>query len=177
MMTNEQLSSWLDGEAAGANPSELVKSLARSPAQREQCGVYWLIGDCLRGDEPVVSDLSSRVMLALESEPTVLAPLASSAQLPVARWKSVAAVAAGAVFAVWMGVGLWEAPIMPASSVLAQKSLVPDVTVRSDVRLPEGLPDDRSYLMAHQASAFAAPVAGAASYIRTAGLERVGEDR
>lgn len=180
-MTNEQLSEWLDGELDDETSARCMQALDQDSRQRETCGLYWMIGDCLRG-EAAGGDVRSRVMAALVDEPTVLAPVARPKVRETPRWMPMAAAVAGVTFAVWMGLSLWSGPAtqqqvqnvaqqqpMVAAPVLASASAPDSATADAPA---EVLADERGYLMAHQASAMGAPMAGVAQYIRTVSVDQ-----
>lgn len=173
-MTNEQLSGWMDGEAGTADSEQIVKDLTRQAGSREACKLYWLVGDCLRGDLPRGGDLCDRVMAELETEPTVLAPAVHRSEQKRGRWMSLAAAAAGMAVAAWMGLGLWTSPLQDGAMGLARQDGIQDQPSVAVASQAENLPDDRSYLMAHQASAVGVPMAGVAQYIRTVNAEQAG---
>ena len=179
-MTNEQLSEWLDGELDEDASARCVQALDQDSRQRETCGMYWLIGDCLRG-EAEGGDVRARVMAVLVDEPTVLAPVARPKVRETPRWMPMAAAVAGVTFAVWMGLSVWSGPVsqqqtqavaqlpVAAAPVLASASAPDAATADASA---EVLADERGYLMAHQASAMGAPMAGVAQYIRTVSVDQ-----
>lgn len=173
-MANEQLSAWLDGELGSSESAQLVKNLARRAEPREACRAYWLIGDCLRGDVPRNFNLSASVMAALDNEPVVLAPKAKKPRNATSQWMPMAAAVAGVAVAVWMGLSLWTTPVPAASATLAQIPIDEPAQLASAESSVDALPDERSYLMAHQASAAGAPMAGVAQYIRSVNIEQTG---
>jgi sigma-E factor negative regulatory protein RseA len=73
MANQEQLSALMDGDLSEV---EVLNELGTDPALQDTWARYHLIGDAMRGDLPVnlQLDLSDRIMLALEDEPTILAP-------------------------------------------------------------------------------------------------------
>ena len=165
---NEQLSAWIDGEIEGAELARVVDLATRQPGQRKACAFCWLIGDILRDEPALQPDFTHRVMAQLEAEATVFAP--SSPQVPEIhrlRWMPMAAAAAGAAVAVWMGFSVWGGGSGREIQTIAQRSALPLPPASSKV-----LTGDRSYLMAHQASAMGVPMAGVAQYIRTVGDEQ-----
>lgn len=174
-MANEQLSAWLDGELGAGESEQVVKNFTRHAAPRDACSAYWLIGDCLRGDAPRTPDLSARVMAALEAEPVVLAPMAIKPRKAENHWMPMAAAVAGVAVAVWMGLNLSVTSLQEAPATLAQIPVSPLAQVASAEVFADALSDERSYLMAHQASARGAPMAGVAQYIRSASVEQTGE--
>jgi len=78
-MTNpsdEQISALIDGELDGREHQATVDKLLAGSENRKTWGRYHLIGDTLKRSLPkgMDHDFSSRVMAALDNEPTVLAP-------------------------------------------------------------------------------------------------------
>jgi sigma-E factor negative regulatory protein RseA len=176
IMTNEQLSEWLDDELGSAQSLQVVQSLVRQSPQRDTCALYWLIGDCLRGEALGSNrpELTGRVMAALADEPTILAPVHRARPLVKIRWMPIAAAVAGFTVAVWMGLTLWTTPVPPGPVALAQKAPVAVPQAASSDAQAEVLADDRGYLIAHQASAMGEPMAGVAQYIRTVSADQAG---
>lgn len=173
-MANEQLSAWLDGELGATESEIVVKNLGRHAGQREACSAYWLIGDCLRGEAQRPVDLSARVMQALEFEPVVLAPAPSRSGRLAGQLMPMAAAVAGLAVAAWMSLSLWTSPLQAGGVTLVESSKVPDAEVVSVDHAADSLSDERSYLMAHQASARGAPMVGVAQYIRSVSVEQAG---
>jgi sigma-E factor negative regulatory protein RseA len=173
-MTNEQLSEWLDDELGGSQSGRVMQDVLRQPQQRETCAVYWLIGDCLRGEPATMANgLSSRVMAALENEPTVLAPPRRAAEPQYNRWMPVAAAVAGFAVAVGMAMSVWTGASTQGGGDMARKA-GPASQVASVSTQPQEVSGDRDYLMAHQASSMGEPMAGVAQYIRTVSDEQTG---
>ena len=169
-MLNEQLSAWMDEEVHGTESERLLEGAMRQPSQQKACALCWLIGDVLRKEPSLGRDFTSQVMAAIDEEPTVLAPrFARKNERAVRRsWMPMAAAAAGAAVAVWMGLSLWSSPAQQVQTV-AQAPAPSGVLVSASGRDFSG---DRSYLMAHQASSIGVPMAGVAQYIRTVSDDR-----
>lgn len=92
----QQLSSWLDGEIAGAEADRLFSELASDTGLQRTLGRYHLVSDHLRG-EPInvaTMDIVDRVSAALEDEPVVLAPKKRPAQARLMRYVGGGAIAA-----------------------------------------------------------------------------------
>ncbi len=153
----DQLSALIDGELEIDSADHLIAS-AKVGGELKQCWAhYHLIGDVMRGEMNTNYSLSSRVMSALEAEPTVLAPnrlqeRADMASVPESRltvthsgkfWSIAASVAA----VMFVGVMVLQ--------LNQTEELMP-------VEIAQSVPTE--YLQAHQA---AAPN-GAAYYIQTA---------
>jgi len=107
-MTNpsdERISALVDGELDQQEHQAVVDELLAHGENRKVWGRYHLIGDTLKRSLPggIDHDFSSRVMAALENEPTVLAPMPqtkSSWRQRAAGLAVAASVAAVAVLGV-----------------------------------------------------------------------------
>ncbi len=148
----DQLSALIDGEFDIEHAEHLVTSV-KSGGELKTCWAhYHLIGDAMRGGMQMSQDFSIRVMNALESEPTVLAPnsqvvtqiLTKKSIYKTAKLWSVAASAAAVMF---------------VSVMVSQFNQAEELT---PVAIAQSLPTE--YLQAHQA---AAPN-GVVYYIQTA---------
>lgn len=153
----DQLSALIDGELEIDSADHLIAS-AKTGGELKQCWAhYHLIGDAMRGDMNTNHSLSSRVMSALEAEPTVLAPnrlqervdiaLSSETRLittPRGKFWSIAASVAAVMFVGVMVLQLNQT-----------EELMP-------LEIAQSVPTE--YLQAHQAAASN----GAAYYIQTA---------
>lgn len=110
---DDALSAFLDGELSDAMADAMLKQLSSSAASRARLTEYWAVGDALRGLSGQAPDLTQRVMAALDSEPTVLAPQRKARNRQPALWLAAATVAAVA----W---GLWSAvPRAPSDALMA----------------------------------------------------------
>ena len=74
----DQLSALIDGELDIESSEHLITSAKSGGELKTVWASYHLIGDAMRGDMPLRQDFTSRVMLAIEAEPIVLAPNVSS---------------------------------------------------------------------------------------------------
>jgi sigma-E factor negative regulatory protein RseA len=74
---NQEISSLMDGELDSHASARAIGDCYSTPEAKHAWDTYHLIGDAMRGKECRPFDVSSRVMAALEQEPTVLAPRAS----------------------------------------------------------------------------------------------------
>ncbi|MFT3736186.1 MAG: sigma-E factor negative regulatory protein [Rhodocyclaceae bacterium] len=172
-MTNERISAWLDGELQGG-------TVAADAATREACAAWWLIGDVMRREKLLSPDFSLRVMQALESEPTVLAPRAApvvAADRPAAnmpRWMPVAAAVSGVVVVAWAMLGT-RPEQRPAAEVAVVAKVAPvERTELALVRAPAAQQEDetRAYLLAHQANGRGVQMAGVSGYVRPVSFDQ-----
>ena len=168
----EKVSALLDGALDEHASSRMLESLKRDGGLRREWENYCLIGDVLRDEQVLSSDFTSKVMLCLEDEPTVLAPASREVGggwirhfLPIAA--SVMGVAAVGWVAMVLngsgpeGIQLARAKVPAAVVAGADESRIARVAVAS------AEPSEREYLFAHQAMAPSAAMPGVALYVRT----------
>jgi len=91
---DDTLSVLIDGELADAQAISALRRLSESDAQRARFAAYCAIGDALRGMPESNPDFTGRVMAALASEPTVLAPLRKPLNRRPTLWLAAATVTA-----------------------------------------------------------------------------------
>lgn len=162
-MTKE-LSALLDGEIEQHEIPVLWAALKIDPELCPSWGDYQLIGDALRGEASLSSDITSRVMRRLAEEPTVLAPR------PTIRrntWQrsvlAMAASVAGIAVVGWLA--LSQQP--PARDPTALARLEPPARVAVTQSVATSSPGMQEYLLAHQANAPGLHLQGGAQHIRT----------
>lgn len=125
----EQLSALMDGEIDLESHPHLYLAL-RNGEEAMECWATWhLIGDVMRGDPVMRTDMSARVMQALADEPVILAP-----RRRLRDWMSadhavpLAATAAAVAFVGWM---VWQPDVAPQRDSIrpsvAQNTLSPDM--------------------------------------------------
>lgn len=70
----QRLSALLDGELDAAESRTLLSDIGRGGALHAAWSEYRLIGDALRAEPALATDMTTRVMAALQGEPAILAP-------------------------------------------------------------------------------------------------------
>jgi sigma-E factor negative regulatory protein RseA len=70
----QQLSAFMDGEISLEEAPHLITAVKAGGAVKQAWADYHLIGDAMRGDQALSTDLTARIMVALEAEPTILLP-------------------------------------------------------------------------------------------------------
>ena len=160
----DQLSALMDGEFDTESAEHLITSV-KSGGELKSCWThYHLIGDTLRGDigrggVQMSHDFSRRVMHALESEPTLLAPNGQN-QAQISSKQSPYKTSAYNTPRFWSVAASVAAVMFVGVMVLQQQLNQPEAL--SPVEIAQSVPTE--YLHAHQA---AAP-SNAAYYIQTA---------
>ena len=169
----ERISATLDGHEDAQGLESVLESIKETQESRDRWRTYCLIGDALRAETALRSDLTAGVMRRLESEPTVLAPTTSvpSRQRTPGIWRKVlplAASVAGVAAVGWVALQLNQTDADPAVIQVAAKR--PAITVASNPVTSSALNSDdslRTYVFAHQSSAGLGAMPGVAPYVRT----------
>ena len=157
---NENISRLMDGELDAAEFERTCAELKGPEAM--SCWVcYHVIGDHLRGTQGGSAGFAARFSVALESEPTVLAPRAASAHggPPATFAWAVAATLAAVTIVGWTAFSMVDVP--PTAVAKAREAS----TVRAaQVKPPAEVPAD--YLMAHQEYSPSTAIQGVGPYLR-----------
>lgn len=157
-----RISALMDGELEDHELAATLLALRGSEELRGQWCDCQLLGAALRGEQELGIDVVSRVMSAIELEPTVMAPV----KRPGRDWQrpalALAASAAGVALVVWLALAPSENGNagLGALATARQGSLVARSPQNSTPRLQE-------YLVAHQAYSPAGAMVGGARNIRT----------
>ncbi|ENY73741.1 sigma-E factor negative regulatory protein [Aeromonas diversa CDC 2478-85] len=133
MANKEQLSALMDGVLDGEQGRQAIDEVMSDAEQQASWSRYHLIGDAMRGELPdtMQFDLCDKIALALEAEPTVLAPQPTPAAprhggkvIPLVRrfgqQMGQYAIAASVAAAVIFGVQHYQVqdPVAPVNPVL-----------------------------------------------------------
>lgn len=169
----ERISAALDGHEDAFGVDSVLASIKETPESRDSWRTYCLIGDALRAETSLRSDLTAVVMQRLETEPTVLAPthsLADHHRKP-GRWGKILPLAAsvmGVAVVGWVALQLNQSdpapvPVQLAAEhpaiALASKAVTPSATDANDAL--------RTYVFAHQSTATLGAMPSVAPYVRT----------
>ncbi|MDO8786577.1 MAG: sigma-E factor negative regulatory protein [Sulfuritalea sp.] len=155
-----RISALMDGELEGHEIAETLRVLRRSPELRDEWCDCQLIGDALRGERRLELDVAARVMSALDTEPTVMAPKPQR----VIEWQrpvlALAASAAGVALVAWLALAPGADGGAPAGEARLASAKQGSALAPSTPRLQE-------YLVAHQAYAPGGTMVGGARNIRS----------
>ena len=171
------ISAWVDGELSAEDASRVLEGVAQQAAQARDCAVYWLVGDVLRNEPAVSADFAHRVMTALESEPTVLAPVTRYAERSEPpRWMPMAAAVAGVAVVGWMALSI-NKPVAVEQNFASAQNVMSPVVAPAVASARGGFNDDRAYVLAHQAYGNGAAMPSVAAYVRMVDDEQVDTGR
>lgn len=150
-MEQEQISELMDGEIDHDLAERLLRSMRDDGEAMAIWTQYHRVGDILRGEAAGSPELASRIVAALEAEPTVLAPPRAQRSGSARRIAlSMAASVAGVAVVGWLVLSNPKPAEIPMAGPLAADEIVRDLaSVHQD---------------------FSSAMPGVASYIRTVGL-------
>lgn len=160
----KNISALVDGELDARELRELCISMRHDEALRRACSTYVLIGDALRGEPHLATEISGAVLDRLADEPVVLAP--------------------HRVAGPWRGRGEWRRPMLALAATLAGVALVawvglPSQSIQQALQLTQQghkvtvSPSDahmQEYLIAHQIHSGGIYLSGETQRIRTVSL-------
>jgi sigma-E factor negative regulatory protein RseA len=152
-----RLSELIDGELEAREARAVFDAVKRDAELRTRWQEYQLIGDILRGEKSLGSDVTARVMAGLDDEPVVLAPQRQR-QPWQRRALALAATLAGVAAVGWVALG-------PQSD-----STPVERTAQASAPAPQAAQDAadmREYLVAHQTQSSSLQFRGGAENIRT----------
>lgn len=173
-MLKTEVSALMDGEMDVAEASHVFGALKNNDAIRGEWASFHLIGAAMRKEQRLDVDITASVMRALDTEPTVLAPVLSRSSIswrrygPMGSLLALAASAAGVALVAWVALG--EAPAaLPGGS---GSSTIATVASKAVITPPDRGKELRDYLLAHHAHAPMVTMAEGTRYVRTVSMER-----
>lgn len=111
-MNGERLSALVDGELNGAEYGQALDAINLSPELRQRWMRYHTASDALKNSLPAAllkPDFSSRVMQAIDAEPTILAPRNITRKInPLVKQVAGLAIAASVTAVAVLGVQTWR---------------------------------------------------------------------
>jgi sigma-E factor negative regulatory protein RseA len=167
----DNISALMDGELDGHDAHQALLRLNDTAHVRASWATYHLIGDVMRGETMQTTlDISQRIMTALETEPTVLAPRRSASR--PGRTLTYALSAAASISAVavvgWMAFST-NTVVNPPVEMARVAPSTPATQAGLDTQLVSSPSDGQmnEYLLAHQGVSPSTRLQGVAPYIRT----------
>lgn len=157
----------MDGELSEDEAQALFVVLRSEDESRSRWLEYQLIGDTLKGEKYLSTELTARVMEALDAEPTVLAPRATMRRAPWHRSAlAVAATVAGAGVVGWLALSTEQIAKPMAVAQLATVQREPVSVAAVQPMRPASL-QMQEYLSSHEAQSSSLRFGGGAKHIRT----------
>jgi len=155
----QNISELMDGESFEDEADHLLDQLRSDSTLERDWSAYHLIGDVLRQSDHIGSDLSAKIHLRLQNEPTVLAPQSRVGGQKMRVFSLSAAASLMALgLVVWMSGQV--APERAPQLALQQPAFLP-----VSAQIPTGSSD---YLLAHQEFSSGMNMSGGVAYIRAA---------
>lgn len=163
---NERVSALLDDMLDEEATGRVLDALKRDRGLRQQWDSYCLIGDVLRDEQALSPAFTHRVMLCLDDEPTVLAPVRRESSGVFQRLMPVAASVMGVAAVAWVALTLNHS----GPDALRVASVARPALTQVAAPAPSAVSGEmaeREYLFAHQAMAPSAAMPGVAQYVRS----------
>lgn len=167
-----KISALIDGELDVHEMREVCLAMRKDSDLRDMCNTYALIGDSLRGEPYLATDVSHAVLGRLANEPVILAPGATQNTLSATvmrQWLrpalAMAATVAGVAVVAWLG--------LPAHSTQEPPQVAEATSNQPLVLAVTGNPrnaDMQEYLIAHQIQGGSVFLSGDTQRIRTVSL-------
>lgn len=156
-----RISALMDSELDDDNDvAEALRALRRSEELRNHWSECQLIGAALRGESGLQIDVTARVMSAIESEPTVLAPPPRRSLAWQRPALALAASAAGVALVAWLALGSAGGGAPAETAELARTKHAPMVAQAAPAS------NMQEYLLAHQAYSPGGVIVGGARNVR-----------
>lgn len=157
-----ELSALLDGELESHEARGIIAALKEEESLRLAWRDYQLVGDALRGEVRLATDVTAGVMDRLAAEPVVLAPRPWTGGGWQRSLMALAASLAGVAVVSWLAF----APQEPGPTAVARsEQAAPPAKLAAN-----GSGEMREYLAAHQAYAGGLQFQGGTQHIRTVSM-------
>ena len=163
----EKISALIDGELEEREARQQFGRLKQDEELAQCWATFHLIGDAMRGENPLSQGFGERLAQRLAGEPTVLAPRRIAARRLVAYALSAAASLSAVALVGWMA--LFNNPLAPQPD----RAQAPNATTPAAVPDPSAtlasVPSEgrmNEYLIAHQEFSPSTEIQGLAPYIR-----------
>ena len=160
----ERISALMDGELGGEDLAAELKRIKGDEDLMRSWETYHLIGDVLREEKVLGTPFGDRFRVALESEPTVLAPRPVVSPRKVRLYAlSAAASVAGVAAVAWLAFMNHPASLGGGVGPIAVNQPSAPQVAEVDASVNE-------YLLAHHAYSPATAIHGVAPYVRNANV-------
>lgn len=178
----DKISALMDGELDERQAQQEFARLRQQSELRQNWDTFHLIGDALRGERLLLTDVGRRLSDRLAQEPTVLAPRRGTVRKITTYVLSAAASLAAVALVGWMAISTHatfnprdEVASAPAPVVLPAPSPAPALAPQVASVPDEGRMNE--YLLAHQGFSPSTAIQGVAPYIRSVSARQSSKDR
>jgi sigma-E factor negative regulatory protein RseA len=179
----DKISALMDGELDERETRQTFAELKQRTELRQRWDTFHLIGDAMRGERLLRTDLAGALAKRLSDEPTVLAPRRVAPRKVTTYILSAAASLAAVAFVGWVALGPQAGPAPQPELAVAQPPMaVPTPVVVAPVAVTPvaNVPDEgrrNEYLLAHQGFSPSTQLQGVAPYIRSVSTRQSYTDR
>jgi sigma-E factor negative regulatory protein RseA len=175
----DKISALMDGELDARQAQQEFARLEQSGELQQKWNTFHLIGDALRGERLLRTDIASSLAERLLHEPTVLAPKRSAVRKLRTYVLSAAASVAAVALVGWLALSTLsvrdEVAVAPPAVVLPAA-----IPTAAPVAQLASVPDEgrtNEYLLAHQAFSPSTAIQGVVPYIRSVSTRQSSKDR
>ena len=177
----DKISALMDGELDARQAQQELARLRQNGELQQKWDTFHLVGDALRAERLLLTDVAGALAERLAREPTVLAPNRGAARKMTTYVLSAAASVAAVALVGWLA--LSSPPALNARNEVA--SAPPMVVLPAALPAPAvpqvaSVPDDgrtNEYLLAHQAFSPSTAIQGVVPYIRSVSTRQSFKDR
>lgn len=168
------ISALIDGELDSHEMRKVCISMRRDAALRRTCGIYVLIGDALRHEPCLTTEITGAVLDHLADEPVILAPGALALpQREKHQWLrpalGMAAAVAGVAVVSWLALPLQSTQQLQPTPQLSQAE-----QKQTKLASDNNDADMQEYLIAHHIHSGSIYLNGETQHIRTVSLNGAG---
>jgi len=163
----EKISALIDGELEEREARQQFGRLKQDEELAQCWATFHLIGDAMRGENPLSQGFGERLAQRLAGEPTVLAPRRFAARRLVAYALSAAASLSAVALVGWMA--LFNNPLAPQPDLAQARNTTSPTAVPAPSATLASVPSEgrmNEYLIAHQEFSPSTEIQGLAPYIR-----------
>lgn len=181
----ERISALMDGELDEDQAQQELARLRHDSTLRQTWDAFHLIGDALRGERLLLTEVAGSFSRRLADEPTVLAPQRRAPRKITTYALSAAASLAAVATVGWVAFAPESAPVSAPQKELA--AVRPPVLIPAPAMAPApvtpvvaSVPDDgrrNEYLLAHQGFSPSTAIQGVVPYIRSVSTQQSFKDR
>jgi sigma-E factor negative regulatory protein RseA len=179
----DKISTLMDGELDDRQAQQEFARLGQNGELRQKWDTFHLIGDALRGERLLLTDIAHALAQRLALEPTVLAPRRGATRKITTSVLSAAASLAAVALVGWLALST-HATFNAQEEVASARPPVIALPVSAPVAAPvaqvANVPDEgrrNEYLLAHQAFSPSTAIQGVVPYIRSVSSRQSFEDR